>query len=693
MDKKIESIKANHLVSEKSPYLLQHAYNPVNWYPWGKDAFKKAKTEDKPVFLSIGYSTCHWCHVMEKESFEDTEVANILNDTFICIKVDREERPDIDKIYMKYCQMLTGSGGWPLTIIMVPDKKPFFAATYIPKNNKYGITGMLSLIPLIKDLWLNRRSEIIDNSKKIAGLYMSADTQKSGGVFDSSILDITFDRLAQLFDISNGGFGTAPKFPTMHHLYFLLRYHKRTKNEYALNMVEKTINDLRSGGIWDHIGFGFHRYSTDEKWIVPHFEKMLYDQAQISIACIEAYQVTMEEKYKDIAQDIFSYILRDMTSENGGFYSAEDADSEGIEGKFYTWTKNDIKKLFNDKDSGLIIDVFNVGISNLESGSVLYIDKPLNDISAKYGMSLKDLDSFLQSSIKKMCISRNKRIHPFKDDKILTDWNGLMISALSLGARVFNNSSYQNAAVAAADFILDNLITEEGNLLHRYRDGQPAIAANLDDYSFFIMGLIELYQATFNISYLKTAIKLNKYMLENFWDEKAGGFYFTHQNSELNEFAQKDTYDGAIPSGNSIALLNLIKLGRITGDSLFEDKALEVIKAFSGTVNKAPEAYTQFISSYDFLLGPTYEIVIAGDKNSRQVKQILNDINSVFAPNKVVVLKQPGNEGNQLSAIAPYLSSMGMINEKPAIYACSNYTCKAPISEVDGLIKLLTLKH
>jgi uncharacterized protein len=689
-EKKSDGIKANHLVTEKSPYLLQHAYNPVNWYPWGKNAFKKAETEDKPVFLSIGYSTCHWCHVMEKESFEDTTVANLLNTAFVCIKVDREERPDIDKIYMKYCQMLTGSGGWPLTIIMAPDKKPFFAGTYIPKNNKYGRTGMLSLIPQIKELWLNRRSEIIESSEKITGLFLSQDTQKKGEVIDSSILDITFDRLAQLFDISNGGFGTSPKFPTMHHLSFLLRYYKRTKNEYALNMVEKTINALRSGGIWDHIGFGFHRYSTDEKWIVPHFEKMLYDQAQISIACIEAYQATKDKKYKDIAQDIFTYLLRDMTSENGGFYSAEDADSEGIEGKFYTWTKSDIKKIFNDKDSALIIDVFNVGVSNLESGSVLYINKPLQDIASRYGMSLKDLDSFLKSSIKKLFILRDKRVYPFKDDKILTDWNGLMISAFSMGARTLNNSTYKEAAITAADFIINHLITEDGALLHRYRDGQSAVAANLDDYSFFIMGLIELYQTTFNISYIKTAIKLNKYMIENFWDEKSGGFYFTQKNSELEEFRQKDIYDGAIPSGNSIALLNLIKLGRITAERLLEDKALEIIKAFSGTVKKSPEAYTQFISSYDFLLGPSYEIVIAGDKNSEQVKQILNDINSVFAPNKVIILKPPGNEGNELSAIAPYLKTMVMLNEKPAIYACSNYACKAPTSEVGNLIKLLT---
>jgi hypothetical protein len=681
---------SNHLIFEKSPYLLQHAYNPVDWYPWSDETFKKALAEDKPIFLSIGYSTCHWCHVMEKESFEDIEAAALLNETFVCVKVDREERPDIDKIYMKYCQMLTGTGGWPLTIIMTPDKKPFFAATYIPKQNKYGRAGMLTLIPQIKDLWLNKRSEIRKSSEEITGHFLSQNISVSGKTLDKSILDLTFDNLTQIFDMANGGFGSSPKFPTMHHLYFLLRYWKRTKNDYVLKMVEKTINAIRIGGIWDHIGFGFHRYSTDEKWIVPHFEKMLYDQASISIACIEAYQATHNKEYKNIAQDIFTYILRDMTSTEGGFYSAQDADSEGVEGKFYIWTAEEIKKIFPEKEADIIIDIFNIGMSNLEGGSVLYVNKSLEDIASKYGLTLKDLNKFLNRSIKKMFLIREKRIHPFKDDKILTDWNGLMVSALAMGARVFENQLFEKAAAAAADFIINNMITKDGLLLHRYRDGQSAIEANLDDYAFFIMGLLELYQTDFDIKYLRTAIALNKYLIENFWDRTQGGFYFTKKNGELENFRQKDIYDGATPSGNSIALLNLLKLSRITADTALEDKALEIVKTFSETVKKTPEAYTQFISSFDFAIGPSFEIVIIGDKNSNQVKKILKNMNSIFAPNKVTVLKPPEAKESEIAGLAPYSKDMCMINEKPTIYVCSNFTCKAPTNEINDVLNLLT---
>lgn len=680
---------SNHLISEKSPYLLQHAYNPVDWYPWGDEAFKKAQKEDKPIFLSIGYSTCHWCHVMEKESFEDIEVANLLNEIFVCIKVDREERPDIDKIYMSFCQMMTGSGGWPLTIVMTPDKKPFFAGTYIPKQNRYGKIGMLELIPQVKELWLNKRKDIQQSSESVVSHFLNLKVSIPGKTLDKSILDLTFEHLGQLFDITNGGFGTSPKFPTMHHIYFLLKYWKRTKNEYALEMVEKTIKAMRSGGIWDHIGYGFHRYSTDEKWTVPHFEKMLYDQALISIGCIEAFQATGNELYKDIVEEIFTYILRDMTSGEGGFYSAEDADSEGIEGKFYAFTKDEIKKLFPKQESDMVIEIFNIGDISLEDGSVLYINKPLEDIASKYNLSIKNLNEFIQNTRKKMFEEREKRIHPFKDDKILTDWNGLMISALALGARVLNKKKYEDAAINAADFIINTLITKEGYLLHRYRDGQAAISANLDDYAFFIMGLLELYETTFNINYLKTAINLNKILLENFWDNNNGGFYFTQINDELSYFRQKDIYDGAIPSGNSIALLNLIKLGRITADLSLEEKAMLITRTFSEIIEKSPEAYTQFISSFDFLLGPSYEIVIVGDLNSSETKKILKAINSRFIPNKVVILKTPGSTESEIIEVSDFIKDLTMINNKPTVYVCSNYSCKLPTNNMNEMLKLL----
>jgi len=464
--------KSNYLIHEKSPYLLQHAYNPVNWYPWSEEAFTKAREEDIPVFLSIGYSTCHWCHVMEKESFEDIQVAKLLNETFVCIKVDREERPDIDKIYMSFCQMLTGSGGWPLTILMTHDKKPFYAATYIPKQNKYGRIGLLELITLVKELWLNKRNELLKASENMVNHFLNLNISLPGKALDKSVIDFTFERLVQLFDLTNGGFGKSPKFPTMHHLYFLLRFHKKTKNEYALKMVEKTIKSMRSGGIWDHIGFGFHRYSTDEKWIIPHFEKMLYDQALISIGCIEAFQITGNKLYENIAQEIFTYVMRDMTSNEGGFYSAEDADSEGVEGKFYFWTKDEISKIFPKQESDILIDIFNISDDSIENGSILYINKPLEDIASKYNLTLKNLNEFIQSARKKLFYKREERIHPFKDDKVLTDWNGLMISSFALGARVLNKNEYEKAAINAANFIINKMITKDGYLLHRYRNDE-----------------------------------------------------------------------------------------------------------------------------------------------------------------------------------------------------------------------------
>jgi uncharacterized protein YyaL (SSP411 family) len=681
--------KSNRLIFEKSPYLLQHAHNPVNWYPWGNEAFKKAQTEDKPIFLSIGYSTCHWCHVMEKESFEDIGVAKLMNDIFVSIKVDREERPDIDKIYMDFCQMLTGSGGWPLTIIMTPYKNPFFAATYIPKQNKYGRIGMLELIPQVKELWLNKRSDILQSSENIAKHFLNQNASVPSKDLNKSLLDLTFDHLSQLYDINNGGFGTSPKFPTMHHIYFLLRYWKRTKNEYALKMVEKTLKAMRAGGIWDHVGFGFHRYSTDEKWTIPHFEKMLYDQALISIGCVEVYQATKDGKYKTIAEEIFTYVLRDMTSKEGGFYSAEDADSEGVEGKFYAWTKDEIRKIFSKQESDMLIDIFNIGVSSLESGSILFINRPLEDITLKYNLPLKDLNEFIQDAIKKMFYEREKRIHPFKDDKILTDWNGLMIYALAMGARVFDNKSYEKAAATSADFIINSLITKEGFLLHRYRDGQSAISGNLDDYSFFIMGLLELYETTFNISYLKTAISLNKYLIENFWDKKDGGFYFTKIDNDIAGFRKKDVYDGAIPSGNSIELLNLIKLSRITANTELEEKIFKILKAFSETIEKSPEAHTQFISSFDFIIGPSFEIVIVGDKDSDETKKIIAGANSIFVPNKVVILKTSESKEPEITRIAHYTKDMQIINDKPTIYICSNFECKSPTNNIKEILKLL----
>ncbi|MCJ7808413.1 MAG: thioredoxin domain-containing protein, partial [Dehalococcoidia bacterium] len=516
----------NRLIQEKSPYLLQHADNPVDWYPWGADAFTKAQSENKPIFLSIGYSTCHWCHVMAHESFEDLEVGKLMNESFVSIKVDREERPDIDAVYMKVCQMMTGSGGWPLTIIMTPDKEPFFAATYIPRESRFGLIGMLDLIPRIKELWSTRQTEVLDSASQITGALRQASSDISNEELSESMLHLTYEQLASRFDQENGGFSIAPKFATPHNLLFLLRYWARTGNEQSLHMVEKTLQAMRSGGIYDHIGFGFHRYSTDTQWLVPHFEKMLYDQAMLAMAYTEAYQVTGKEEYAQTAHEIFDYILRDMTAPDGGFYSAEDADTDGEEGKFYLWTHQEIAQVLSVEEANLATIVFSIkkdgnfsetdGRENISN--ILHLTETLEELAVNLNISVHELKKNLEKIRKKLFAYREKRVHPHKDDKILTDWNGLMVAALSKGAQVLNEPHYASAAKRAIDFTLNNMLTSDGRLLHRFRDGQAALPAYIDDYAFLIYGMLELYETSFDSRYLEGAIALNGDLIDHFWD-------------------------------------------------------------------------------------------------------------------------------------------------------------------------------
>ncbi len=564
----------NKLANEKSPYLLQHASNPVDWYPWNDEAFEKAKQEDKPVFLSIGYSTCHWCHVMEHESFEDEKVAELMNDTFVSIKVDREERPDIDGIYMTVCQMLTGGGGWPLTIIMTPDKKPFFAGTYFPKSNRFGRAGLLEIIPQIKDYWLNKKDEILRSTDQISLALTKTGDKKNPGELNEKTFDRAFNDFKNRYDSKFGGFGSAPKFPSPHNLLFLLRYWKRTGNSGAIEMVKKTLTEMRRGGIYDHLGYGFHRYSTDQQWLVPHFEKMLYDQALLIIAYIEAYQVTKDEIFKNTAKEIIEYVIRDMTSPEGGFYSAEDADSEKEEGKFYLWDESELRDILKD-EADLFIKVFNCEkggnwvdhtIGGAPGTNILHLDKSLKELSKDTGIKVEELKNKIKSAREKLFKTREKRVHPYKDDKILTDWNGLMISALSKAAQTFDEVKYSKAAEKAVKFIEDNLTLKNGRLLHRFREGEAGLPAHVDDYSFLIAGLLDLYETDFDVNYLKIAVSLQQTQIDHYWDNENGGFFFTSDDGEKLLFRQKEIYDGAIPSGNSVALINLLKLGRITGN-------------------------------------------------------------------------------------------------------------------------------
>jgi len=684
--------RSNRLAKENSPYLLQHAQNPVDWYPWSEEAFLKAVEEDKPVFLSIGYSTCHWCHVMERESFEDEEVAEILNENFVSIKVDREERPDIDKVYMKICALMTGGGGWPLTIMMTPQKKPFFAGTYLSKKTRVGMMGLVDLLRNVAELWEKERIKLTSKAENATGYlidYVRAKRQEEE--LTEIVFDEAFIRLLDSFDQTNAGFGTSPKFPSPHNLLFLLRYWKRRGRQQALEMVEKTLRKMRLGGIFDQVGFGFHRYSTDSRWLFPHFEKMLYDQAMMAIAYTETYQATGKEEYQETAEEIFDYVLRDLTNPKGGFFSAEDADSEGQEGRFYVWTEEEIKQILGE-DADLAIVVFNTSrggnyydeVHRARTGNnILHLSKPLIELSLDLGVPFEDLTNTLRNVREKLFEAREARIHPLKDDKILTDWNGLMIAALAKGAQVFNSIRLSKAAEDAVGFILHNL-QDDGRLIHTYRSGEAKVDGNLDDYAFLVWGLIELYEATFNTKYLEEALRLQDVMFEHFWDNENGGFFFKSDDSEKLLIRHKEFRDGAIPSGNSVALLNLIRLARMTGKNDYEEHAATLARVFSAHKEGAPLHNTMFSSALDFFLGPTYEIAIVEHPSSEGTESMLQAIRTRFVPNKVMLLKQ--EDRKNLENLAPFTKNMKTIDNKTTVYICSNFVCKKPMTEIEDVL-------
>jgi len=624
----------NRLLHEKSPYLLQHAHNPVNWHPWCDETFAQAMTENKLIFLSIGYATCHWCHVMEKESFEDKETAGHLNDTFVCIKVDREERPDIDAVYMAACQMLSGSGGWPLSIFMTPDKKPFFAATYLPKRSQMGRPGLIDICRQVKTIWQTQRQKIKESADSITtGLQRSFTFEPADGP-DVSLLDQAYQQIKKKFDPRHGGFVSAPKFPSAHRLLYLLRCYRRSADPAALEMVQQTLTAMRLGGIWDHVGFGFHRYSTDKHWLLPHFENMLYDQALIAMACLETYRISKNPLFAATARDIFTYVLRDMTSAAGGFYSAEDADSEGEEGKFYVWTMEKFHRTLGGENAqkweailrlsreGNFIDE----ASRQKTGAnILHLTAPLETWAQKIGVPEGQLESEWDKIRVQLFDERKKRVPPLKDDKVLTDWNGLMISALALGARVLDQPEYEKAARKAVDFILSNMRDGNGVLFHRFRDGQRAVHAHAADYAFLTHGLLSLYQATFDPALAEEAAALQEKMRKDFWDDKNGGFFTTAKNRTDLPVRPKELYDGAMPSANSVAYFNLVLLSRMTGEARWQKLAAAQQRAFAGTLKAQPPAYTYFLCALDMALEPNLQRPLNDDKTDVSKKAHQND--------------------------------------------------------------------
>jgi len=689
--------KANRLLHEQSPYLLQHAYNPVDWYPWGDEAFAEATSKDKPIFLSIGYSTCHWCHVMERESFEDEQVAAVLNRIFVCVKVDREERPDIDSIFMSVCQAMTGSGGWPLSILMTPDRRPFFAGTYFPKKTRFGAPGLLELAEHAALLWRTARKDIEQTAAAVLAGLQAANSVTPGENANEDLLHMAYEQLATRYDPEYGGFGRAPKFPTSHNLTFLLRYWQRTGKAEALEMVENTLTKMLQGGIYDHLGFGFHRYSTDREWLVPHFEKMLYDQALIAVACLEAYQASGRSIFAQTAREIFTYVLREMTALEGGFYSAEDADSEGEEGRFYLWSAAEIQKALGE-DTALFSTAFNIrregnyldeATRRLMGKNIPHLTSSLPSLAASLGMNSSELVDKLKEMKDDLFLVRSNRVAPHKDDKLLTDWNGLMIAAMAIGGRVLADNHFTQAARKAAEFVLTRL-KKNGRLLKRYRQGQAALPAHLDDYAFMVWGLLELYETTFEPAYLKEALALNQTQKEHFFDNASGSFFFTANDTEEVLVRQREFYDGAIPSGNSVAALNNLRLAGLTGNISLEETALGIIRACAGDLSRQPAAHTQMLTAISFALGPSLEVVIAGEPTAADTQEMLRQLHSRFIPNVTVLLRPSGEPGDELAKLAPFSGPMQAIGGKATAYVCRNHSCLAPITEAGQLPALLS---
>ena len=697
----------NRLSREKSPYLLQHADNPVDWYPWGKEAFEKAKAEDKPIFLSVGYSTCHWCHVMEHESFENQEAAQIINNYFVPIKVDREERPDIDHIYMTAVMAMTGQGGWPLTVFLTPEGKPFFGGTYFPLYAQGGSPGLMDILRSVYDAWQNERSRIAQSGDSIADvLRQEASRQPQGGELKDDVLKAGFGALNMSYDSHFGGFGTAPKFPSGHHLSFLLRYGQRYGSTEALAMVEHTLEQMAAGGLYDHLGGGFHRYATDRRWRIPHFEKMLYDQAALSRAYLEAYQVTKKELYARIAREILDYVLRDMQSPDGGFYSAEDADSldpaqssQKKEGAFYLWQEAEIVRILDAREAEIFNYYFGVKpdgnaetdpYGEFQGKNILYTEKDLQETAAYFQESLSDVEAVLRRSREKLFRYRQGRPRPFLDDKILVDWNGLMISSLAFGSRVLHEPRYQEAAQGAADFILKRLVDEKGRLRHRYRQGEAGGVGTIEDYAFFIQGLLDVYEATFSAVYLKQARRLTEEMIHLFWDETDGGFYFTADDAEKLLFRPKIVYDGAVASGNGVAALDLARLYHITLDKGLEEKFKSFFQAFAAAIERNPGSYAQVLIAFDFAQGPSQEIVIAALRSDERVQAMRDAVSARFLPRAVIMLHETGaKEKNQIVAMAPFIKDQIPREGQVTAYVCENHACKLPLTDIKKFEELL----
>jgi uncharacterized protein YyaL (SSP411 family) len=685
-------LPTNRLANEKSPYLLQHAHNPVDWYPWGEEAFAKAARENKPIFLSIGYSTCHWCHVMERESFEDEQVAGVLNEHFVPVKVDREERPDVDRIYMLFVQASTGSGGWPMSVWLTPERKPFFGGTYFAPDNRYGRPGFRSILENLARAWREERERIEQSSTQVLG-QLRQHSEVSGGNRQEAgreALDSAFFAFRRMFDPKLGGFGGPPKFPRPSVHNFLVRYYEETRNEEALEMVLLTLREMAKGGMHDQLGGGFHRYSVDDRWFVPHFEKMLYDQAQLAVSYLEAFQITRDEPYAAVARDIFAYVLRDLTDPGGGFYSAEDADSatnrtrpqEKSEGAFYVWGGEELSAVLGARDAAIFSYRFGVEANGnvredphgeFGGRNILYQARTVEETMARFGASADPIRTVLQDAELKLLEIRSARPRPHRDDKILTAWNGLMISAFAKGAQILDEPRYAGAARGAAGFLRSKLWDQDrGVLLRRYRDGEAAIDGFLDDYAFFALAMLDLYETNFDPADLTFAVRLAEQAIAMFEDSENGAFFSTATWEGKGELVLrlKDDYDGAEPSGNSAMAVLLLRLARMTGRADFRRAAERTLQAFASRLNSAGAGVPQMLVAHSCAIARPMEIVLAGPQEDPSMRSMLSAIRRHFLPNAVVMM----------SPEAPH--PMPALAGQATAYVCENYACQLPTTDV-----------
>jgi uncharacterized protein YyaL (SSP411 family) len=676
----------NRLVNETSPYLLQHAHNPVDWYAWGEEALEASRAADKPIFLSIGYSACHWCHVMERESFEHEATANLMNELFINIKVDREERPDLDSIYMDAVQAMTGQGGWPMSVFLTPDGKPFYGGTYFPPEPRYGMPSFIQVMRSVSEAYHQRRDQVEGQAERLTTMLKSSAQFQSDAVdLGVETLDEAISQLDQHFDNENGGFGSQPKFPQPMILEFILTQYLREGDLDTLYMSELTLEQMALGGIYDQLGGGFSRYSVDAYWLVPHFEKMLYDNAQLLLVYLHAWQLNEQPLYRRIVDETIDYVLREMSAPTGGFYAAQDADSEGEEGKFFVWTPDEIRAVLDEKAAKIFEDTYGVSArGNFEGKNILHLRRKAESVAKDFNLSTEEVERVLADAKAKLFAEREKRIKPARDEKILVEWNGLMIHALAECGVVLGRQDALDAAIAAADFILTQMSQPDGKLYRSYKDGRARLNAYLEDYAAFARSLVALYEATFDLRWLGEASRLTQVIFEQFHDSENGGFFQTGIDHEVLVTRRKDYIDNAIPSGNSMTVELLLRLAVLVENEQYRREATRVLLTLKGAMGQQPTGFGRLLTALNALLQPSQEIAIVGNLNDPATQALLAEVRRRYLPTTVLALKQPDEE-----SMLPLFADRGLVNNQPAAYVCENYACKLPVTTPEALGELV----